>query len=98
PARVVREPHDPSVLVDGLDLRAAGIAVVAELAEQRVEIGRAREQRAGGEVPQALLAAEGGLAAERPQALTGDEQPGPPVEGPMPARRRAGSAPWPDDR
>ena len=41
---VVREPHGPAVLVDRLDLGAAGVAVVAELAEQRVEVGRPGEQ------------------------------------------------------
>ena len=80
-ARVVGEPHDPSVLVDRLDLRAAGVAVVAELPEQRVEVGRPGEQRAGGEVGHAVFAAEGGLAAERPQAFPGHEQLGTLVRG-----------------
>ena len=39
-ARVVGEPDDPAVLVHGLDLRTARITLVAELTEQRVEIGR----------------------------------------------------------
>src|ERR1700722_1343204 len=73
--RVIREPYDLSVLVDGLDLRAARVAVIAELPEQRVEVGRPGEQDAGGEVGHAVFAAEGGLAAERSQALPGNEQP-----------------------
>src|SRR5205823_9829809 len=75
-SRIIREPHDPPVLVDGLDLGAAGVAVVAELPEQRVEVGRPGEQRAVGQVGYALLAAEGRLATERPEALAGDVQPG----------------------
>src|SRR4051794_14861932 len=55
--RVTREPHDPSVLVDRLDLRAARIAVIAELPEQRVEVGRPGEQHAGGEVGHAVFTA-----------------------------------------
>src|SRR5205823_9825998 len=74
--RIVREPHDPPVVIDGLNLGAAGVAVVAELPEQRVEVGRPGEQRAVGQVGYALLAAEGRLATERPEALAGDVQPG----------------------
>src|SRR6185312_16116578 len=74
--RVLREPHDPPVVVNGLDLGAAGVAVVAELPEERVEVGRPGPQRTVGQIGHALLAAEGGLAAERPEALAGHEQPG----------------------
>src|SRR5207244_6776539 len=79
--RVVGEPDDLPVLVDGLDFGAAGIAVVAEFPEQRVEIGRPGEQHAVSEVGHAVLAAEGGLAAERPQAFPGHKQPGPLARG-----------------
>ena len=61
---IIREPDNPPVLVDRLDLRGAGVAVVAELPEQRVEIGRPGEQYAGGQVGHAVFAAEGGLATE----------------------------------
>ena len=73
---VVGEPDGSSVLVDGLDLRAAGVAVVAELAEQGVEVGWAGEQRAAGAVAQVVLPAEGRLTPEGAQALAGDEEPG----------------------
>ena len=63
-------------MIDGLDLGAAGVTVVAELPEQRVEVGRPGEQHAGGEVGHAVFTAEGGLATERPQAFPGHVQPG----------------------
>src|SRR5262249_58425130 len=74
---VVREPDDLPALVDGLDLRAARVAVVAEYAEQRVEVGRPGEQYAVGSVGHVVCAGEGGLATERAQALPGDDQLGP---------------------
>ena len=50
--------------------------MVAEVAEQRVEVGRPREHGARGPVAQVELAAEGGLAPEGPQALPRHEEPG----------------------
>jgi hypothetical protein len=65
--RVVGEPHRAAVPVLGLDLPAALVPVVDELAVQRVEVRRAREDRPAGPVAQVVLAAEGGLATKDPR-------------------------------
>ena len=80
-AGVVREPHGPAALVDGLRLWTAGVAVVAELTEEGVEVGRPCKQGAGGAVAQVVLATERGLAAKGSQALACHVQLRPRVVG-----------------
>ena len=79
--RVVREPHDPALPVHRRHLRAARLAVIGELAEQAVEIGRPREHDPGRAVGHVVLTAERRLGPERSETLPGDEEPRSPVRG-----------------
>ena len=86
----VGEPHRTAVLVDGLDLRAPRVAVVAELAEQRVEVGRTREQGAAVRLRRSYSPLKAVSAAEGPKALPGDVQLGALV---LPAASTTGRTP-----
>ena len=80
-ARVADEPDHPAVAEDGLHLGAAGVPPGPELLKQGIEVRRAGEQHAVGPVGQVGLAAERGLAGERPQTDPEEQQLGAIVGG-----------------
>ena len=104
--RLVGEAHGPPVVVDRQPLRRAGLPVLDEPAPQLVEVRRPGPQHPVGAVPDVGLPAEGGLPAERAEALAedvaaagGGRRAGPPRRR-TPRRRARGPrpAPWPGRR